>query len=314
MAGESGAGSGFHHHHHQQQGVLFKSGGAMSSSGSNSGSPGCQLMIPMGNNNNNYYRNPGGSLNLSGGDGGAGRVIFSSGGGSQNSLDSTSTLPIDSGAGLKHDTGLAVEWSIDEQYKLEEGLAKFSKEPTIMQYIKIAALLRDKTVRDVALRCSWMMRKRRKQDDQTSAKKIKSRKEKFVESSLKNNISSASSVNAATYALPRNQYDHSGCTLSGALSGATRNLLEENNQAFGQISANLTTLKLQQNIELFLRTRNNLTTILNDMSNMPGIMSRMPPLPVFLNDELASSIFPCSSQPMIFSSSSAVPLKPESGC
>lgn len=32
------------------------------------------------------------------------------------------------------------------------------------------------------------------------------------------------------------------------------------------------------------------------MRKMPGIMSRMPPLPVLLNEELASSIFPCSSQ------------------
>lgn len=34
---------------------------------------------------------------------------------------------------------------------------RFGNEPSIMRYIKIAALLRDKTVRDVALRCRWMM-------------------------------------------------------------------------------------------------------------------------------------------------------------
>lgn len=37
---------------------------------------------------------------------------------------SASSLLLDSVPGLKHDTGLAVEWSLDEQYKLEEGLAK----------------------------------------------------------------------------------------------------------------------------------------------------------------------------------------------
>ncbi|KAL7132209.1 hypothetical protein ABFS83_12G056300 [Erythranthe nasuta] len=79
-------------------------------------------------------------------------------------------------------------------------------------------------------------------------------------------------------------------------SCTTRHLLEENNQAFGQISANLSTLKLQENINLFSHTRNNITAILNDMRNMPGIMSRMPPLPVLLNEELASSIFPHSAQ------------------
>lgn len=33
---------------------------------------------------------------------------------------------------------------------------RFANEPSIMKYIKIAASLRDKTVRDVALRCRWM--------------------------------------------------------------------------------------------------------------------------------------------------------------
>ncbi|KAI3453248.1 hypothetical protein Pfo_009911 [Paulownia fortunei] len=296
----------FHQHHHQQQqqGMLFKSGGAMSSSGSG----GCEL-ISLGN----YYRNPGGSLNLSGNDGPGRGMIFSSGA-AENSLDSSSTLLMDSVPGMKHDTGLAVEWSIDEQYKLEEGLAKYANEPMIMRYIKIAASLRDKTVRDVALRCRWMTRKRRKQEDQSLGKIVKDQKEKLVELSLKNNMSSASSLHVASYSLTTNRPAQSDCMLLGVLSGTARHLLEENNQAFGQISANLSTLKLQQNFDLFFRTRNNITTILNDMRNMPGIMSQMPPLPVLLNEELASSIFPCSSQPMMFSSSSAIPLKQEPGC
>lgn len=43
---------------------------------------------------------------------------------SQPGNPSSSSLLVDSVPGLKHDTGLAVEWSVDEQYKLEEGLAK----------------------------------------------------------------------------------------------------------------------------------------------------------------------------------------------
>jgi hypothetical protein len=35
------------------------------------------------------------------------------------------SLVLDSVPGLKHDTGLAVEWSVDEQYKLEDGLVKY---------------------------------------------------------------------------------------------------------------------------------------------------------------------------------------------
>ncbi|EPS57650.1 hypothetical protein M569_17167, partial [Genlisea aurea] len=123
-----------------------------------------------------------------------GGMIFSPGV-SQSSMDSSSSLLYDSVPGLKHDTGLAVEWSTDEQYRLDEGIAKYANEPNIMKYIKIAASLRDKTVRDVALRCKWMARKRRKQENQKCGKKVKDRKELLAESSLRNNISSSSPVN-----------------------------------------------------------------------------------------------------------------------
>lgn len=33
---------------------------------------------------------------------------------------------------------------------------RYGHEPNIMKYIKIAARLQSKTVRDVALRCQWM--------------------------------------------------------------------------------------------------------------------------------------------------------------
>jgi hypothetical protein len=49
--------------------------------------------------------------------------VVSQGGAGGNSAGSSSLL-VDSVPGLKHDTGLAVEWSLDEQYRLEEGLAK----------------------------------------------------------------------------------------------------------------------------------------------------------------------------------------------
>lgn len=42
----------------------------------------------------------------------------------QPGLPSGSSLVIDTVPGLKHDTGLAVEWSVEEQYKLDEGLIK----------------------------------------------------------------------------------------------------------------------------------------------------------------------------------------------
>ncbi|KAL1550576.1 hypothetical protein AAHA92_18520 [Salvia divinorum] len=303
MAGEFNP--GFHH----QGGALYKSGGGgMSSSSSGGGSAGYDL-IPMPN----YYSSPSGSLNLGAVDCSAGGMQYFS---AQNNSPgpSTSSLLLDSVPGLKHDTGLAVEWSVEEQYKLEEGLAKYANEPHILQYIKIAAYLQDKTVRDVALRCRWMMRKRRKQEESSFGKKMKDRKDKLMEASLKNNVPSSPTVNLPAYYLPSNHHNQSDYIFSGVLSSRARHLLEENNHAFGQISANLSTLKLQENIDLFFRMRNNLTTVLNDMKNMPGIMSQMPPLPVLLNEELVCSIFPYSSQRMTFGASSSIPLKQEPGC
>ncbi|KAL3635864.1 hypothetical protein CASFOL_020411 [Castilleja foliolosa] len=287
LASESS--TGFHHH---RRGMLFDSGAGGAISTNSGGSGVCEL-ISTGN-----YRNPGG-------------ITFSSAG-AQNSMESSTTsFLVDSVPGLKHDTGLAAEWSVDEQFKLEEGLARCASEPNILRYIKIAASLRNKTVRDVALRCRWMTRKRRKHENHSFGKKEKDLKEKFELSFQNDMSSSASSVKVAPYSLTVNHHDQSNCMLSGVLGGKARHLLEENCQALGQISVNLSTLKLQQNMDLFFRTRNNLTAILNDMMNVPGIMNQMPPLPMLLDVELANSILPLSSQPMMFSSSSTIHMKQE---
>ncbi|KAJ9549455.1 hypothetical protein OSB04_021998 [Centaurea solstitialis] len=211
------------------------------------------------------------------------------------------------GPGLKHDAGLAVEWSVDEQYKLEEGISKYADEPSIMRYIKIAATLRDKTVRDVALRCRWMTRKRRKLDELKFGKKLKDKKDMLVESSSKPSTSSLSTLNVAPFSVTMNNWFQSGGIPFEALSGSIRHLLEQNNQVLGQISANISSLKLQDNVDLFSHAKNNITAILNDMRYMPG-----PPLPVSLNEDLANNILRAmNQQTMTFGSSSRMHLKQE---
>ncbi|KAJ7954495.1 DUF3755 family protein [Quillaja saponaria] len=200
---------------------------------------------------------------------------------------------LDSVPGLKHDTGLAVEWSVQEQYILDEGLVKYADEPRIMRYIKIAATLRDKTVRDVALRCRWMMRKRRKPEEHNIGKKVNSRKDKLAESSSKTNLYSTLLSKTAAYSpLPHSMNQNESIYEVSGISGPAKHLLEQNAQAFNQITANLSTYKLQDNINLLCCTRDNISNILNDMREMPGIMSQMPPLPVFINEDLANSILP----------------------
>nr|XP_043627114.1 uncharacterized protein LOC122598585 [Erigeron canadensis] len=224
------------------------------------------------------------------------------------SANSNGSVFGDSGPGLKHDAGLAVEWSVDEQHKLEEGLSKFSDEPTIMRYIKIAATLRDKTVRDVALRCRWMARKRRKHDEPHKGKRLKDMKDNLVESSSKPSISKVPVFNVAPFSVSmNNRVQIDGVTFE-AISGSIRHLVEQNNQVLGQISANISSMKLQDNINLFSHTKNNIAAILNNMRYMPG-----PPLPVSLNENLANSILPTTSQKMMFEVSNRTHMKQEPG-
>ncbi|XP_071735785.1 uncharacterized protein [Rutidosis leptorrhynchoides] len=214
----------------------------------------------------------------------------------------------DSVPGVKHDAGLAVEWSVDEQHKLEEGLSKFADEPSIMRYIKIAATLRDKTVRDVALRCRWMARKRRKHDEPHMGKKLKDKKANLVESFSKPSISSVPNLCVAPFSVTMNNRVQTDGITFDALIGSIRHLIEQNNEVLGQISANISSMKLQENINLFNHTKNNISAILNNMRYMPG-----PPLPISLNENLAHSILPTTSQRMMFEASNGMHMKQEPG-
>ncbi|PPD99031.1 hypothetical protein GOBAR_DD03943 [Gossypium barbadense] len=140
------------------------------------------------------------------------------------------------------------------------------------------------------------VRKRRKPEELNAGKKVNSRKGKLVESSLKVNMPSALPQNMAAYPLMMHHLDQNGRMSSEGISGTVIHLLKQNSQAFSQITSNLSAFKLQDNIDLFCHTRNNITAILNDMRDMPGLMSRMPPLPVSINDDLAISILPGATQ------------------
>jgi hypothetical protein len=75
------------------------------------------------------------------------------------------------------------------------------------------------------------------------------------------------------------------------------NILEENARLLNEIEVNILTSQAQNNIDLFHRTRRNINGLLQSMSQIPGIMSKMPPLPVSVDERLASYILPRS--PMV---------------
>ncbi|CAN4115787.1 unnamed protein product [Withania somnifera] len=196
-------------------------------------------------------------------------------------------------AALRHNPGLSVDWTPDEQSLLEELLAKYAAESNIYWYAKIAIQLKDKTVRDVALRCRWMSKKeigKRRKDDQNS-RKNKDKKEIITDSVPKSTHVVATRANGPPYAQSVMSMDNDGISYK-AIGGTTGQLLEQNTQALDQISSNFAVFKIEENINLFTQARNNILTILNDLNDMPEIMMQMPPLPVKLNDELASLILP----------------------
>ncbi|CAO2821802.1 unnamed protein product [Amaranthus hypochondriacus] len=198
---------------------------------------------------------------------------------------------------MKHNPGIATDWTAEEQSILENGLTKYASVSSILRYAKIAMELPSKTVRDVALRARWMNKKeiskRRKEDH---ARKSKDKREKVTESSSKSSQLHASRPGGHPYPAPSVPLDDEDGISYKAIGGPTGELLEQNKQYFQQISTNFSSYKIHDNVALFVQARNNLFKVLNNCNvhDTPEIMKQMPPLPVKLNEELASTILPPS--------------------
>uniref|UniRef100_A0A3B6TTJ1 Myb-like domain-containing protein n=1 Tax=Triticum aestivum TaxID=4565 RepID=A0A3B6TTJ1_WHEAT len=183
-------------------------------------------------------------------------------------------------------TGSPSDWTPYELSIFQEGLARYAREPTIMKYIKIAAMLPTKTIRDVALRCRWTAGKesrRRKPDEFYAGKRIRDLKEKMIVSTSLANFQMAPPNNLVPFSMSM----HHPVLV---LDNATQHLLEENNQLLNQISANIETFKLGENMDLFVRTNNNIRTILKRMGETPGVMGQMRPLPEPVNEGQLNSL------------------------
>ncbi|CAI9107228.1 OLC1v1006543C6 [Oldenlandia corymbosa var. corymbosa] len=167
-------------------------------------------------------------------------------------------------AALRHDPGISAQWTSEEQSLLEDLLNKYASDTNIVRYAKIAMELKDKTVRDVALRCRWMNKKengKRRKDDHSS-RKSKDKKEKVTDSAPKSHV--ANRTNGPPYAQSVMSMDSDDGISYKAIGGATGQLLEQNAQALDQISANFNAFKIHENINLFCQARNNILSIMNE--------------------------------------------------
>ncbi|XP_066344850.1 uncharacterized protein [Miscanthus floridulus] len=197
----------------------------------------------------------------------------------------------------KYVTAPPSDWSDREVAILKEGLVRYAREPNIMRYIKIAAMLPNRTIRDVALRCWWATGKerRKKPDGFYTGKKTRDMKpiqDKMVASVPIANFHMTPITNVTPFSISMQHPNQQSQVHKEApvVDSATQRLLEENNQLLNEISANIETFKTVENTDLFLRTSNNIKTILSRMSETPGIMGQMPPLPLSINEDHINSL------------------------
>ncbi|XP_042014045.1 uncharacterized protein LOC121762283 isoform X1 [Salvia splendens] len=196
---------------------------------------------------------------------------------------------------FKHQKTISMNWTTEEHALLVDYLAQDS---TVFGYANIALLLKSKTVRDVALRCRWMARtgmihstlqkkeisKRRKDD--LNVRKSKERKEHSTVKPSRLSIQSDASQ------APGMISNH-----SNDLAGATKQLLQQNALALKQISKNLSTHQIRQNIGLLSQARDNIFKILSNLDEMGPAMKKMAELPK-VDEELANSILSSPNFPI----------------
>ncbi|PKA66711.1 hypothetical protein AXF42_Ash003366 [Apostasia shenzhenica] len=224
-----------------------------------------------------------------GGEGG-GAAAVDAGGSASNGGASTSATS----QALKHDPGIATEWTAEEQATLEEMSNKYASDPIVIRYSKIAKHLQAKTVRDVALRCRWMTKKEsgKRRKDECVARKSKDKKERATDSSSRPSSHLSARPNVPPYSMPMLPMDNDDDISFKEIGGPTGQLLEHTAQIFNQISGNFTNFQINDNIGLFCQARDNILKVVNELNDMPGAMNQMPPLPVKLNEELANTILP----------------------
>ncbi|TYJ27328.1 hypothetical protein E1A91_A07G178700v1 [Gossypium mustelinum] len=160
--------------------------------------------------------------------------------------NTSAAVSADTKSALRHNPGISVDWTSDEQSMLEDLLAKYASDSTIVRYAKIAMQLKDKTVRDVALRCRWMTKKengKRRKDDHNTARKNKDRREKGTDSSAKSTSHLPTRPNGPSYAPPVIPMDNDDGIPYKAIGGVTGDLLEQTAQMFNQISANFSSFQ-----------------------------------------------------------------------
>ena len=188
------------------------------------------------------------------------------------------------------------EWTAHEQAALDQAAVKFPAEryQPFERYVRIAATLPRKGVRDVALRLRWLSqaRKRKVSEDGPNKRLRRDRCQSIFATQQKPPNAMGQWPQKQ---LPMPQLDDHGAQTVGAVGGLVAQLLEQNLHILYQYKQNMHQFKVQENTELLVRFRDNILAVLNQMNSMDGVMSQMPQLPVRMNVELANNFLPAAS-------------------
>lgn len=197
------------------------------------------------------------------------------------------TFSAEDSEGLLADgSGASLDWTDEEQRRLDEALERFpltTHPDPLDRYLQVAAQLPNKTVRDVTLRVQWISRnngaKRKKGCEETSSRRGKG-------------VKNPNGKHAAVVV------DDSAQAGVAQMHTFIAQLLDQNYVILNQFKANMSSFKVTENTELLVRYRDNMVAILHHLNNMPGIMTTMPPLPVQPNLDLANKFLPKQLAPV----------------
>lgn len=189
------------------------------------------------------------------------------------------------------------EWAPHEQAALDQAAVKYPAEryQPFERYVRIAATLPRKGVRDVALRLRWLSQARKRKVSEEGPNSKRLRRDRcqsiFASQQKPQNVMGQ----WPQQQLPMPQLDDHGAQTVGAVGGLVAQLLEANLHILYQYKQNMHQFKVQENTELLVQFRDNILAVLNQMNSMDGVMSQMPQLPVRMNVELANNFLPAAS-------------------
>lgn len=183
--------------------------------------------------------------------------------------------------------GISLDWSDEEQRSLEALMLRYTPErmDPVQRYVRIAAALPRKSVRDVALRIRWMNQQNMNQRPQELGNRVQ------VHGQGMRGPGGVMAMNPNHHIVTPPLLPLQGDG-SQTVDGPIAYLLDANLSILNQFRTNMASFKVHENTQLLVQFRDNILQILHAMDSMGGVMASLPPLPVSMNVDMANEFLP----------------------